>query len=324
MATISDRAAGALLGCAAGDALGAPYEFLPPVPDSEPIELKSSLTWDRGEWTDDTAMAVPILDELAAGHDVRTPESQGRIVRRWVEWSRSAKDVGIQTSTVLKRVDAKCSHPGGGISNTPDAEIARICLEAAQLVHDVKGHSAGNGSLMRTAPIALGYLHDVRGLVTAARAVSALTHTEEDAGDACVLWCLAIRHAVLTGEMDVCAGLNELEPERDGLWAKRIADAERVRPYEIDNNGWVVAALQAAVSAIKHGDGLGNTLETAVRCGYDTDTVAAITGQLAGAKWGASAVPADWTRALHGWPGVTARYLVQQVEKVLEHSHEKR
>jgi ADP-ribosyl-[dinitrogen reductase] hydrolase len=79
-------------------------------------------------------------------------------VARWAGWSRTAPDVGIQTSQVL-------------------------------------------GSLMRTAPVALAYLDDPAGLAEAAMAVSALTHFDPSAGEACVLWSLAIRHAVLTGEL---------------------------------------------------------------------------------------------------------------------------
>ena len=65
--------------------------------------------------------------------------------------------------------------------------------------HEITGRTAGNGSLMRTAPLALAYLDDEAALVEAARAVSELTHFDAEAGDACVLWSLAIRHAILTG-----------------------------------------------------------------------------------------------------------------------------
>lgn len=63
---------------------------------------------------------------------------------------------------------------------------------------------------MRTAPVVLAYLDDEAGLVEAARLVSDLTHADPLAGDACVLWCLAIRRAVNTGELDLKAGLDAL------------------------------------------------------------------------------------------------------------------
>ena len=72
---------------------------------------------------------------------------------------------------------------------------------------------------MRTAPLALAYLDDEAALVEAARAVSELTHYDPEAGDACVLWCLAIRHAILTGVLDVRIGLQHIDADRRDLWA---------------------------------------------------------------------------------------------------------
>ena len=158
----------------------------------------------------------------------------------------------------------------------------------------------------------------------AARAVSELTHYDPDACDACVLWCLAIRHAVLTGVLDVRIGLRHIDRGRRALWASRLELAEKRQPSDFTNNGWVVEALQGAWSAITttpvpqddpvtgvfRADHLRLTLDAAVRGGYDTDTVAAIAGGLLGAAYGASAVPAQWRRLLHGWPGLGTRDLV--------------
>ncbi len=111
---------------------------------------------------------------------------------------------------------------------------------------------------MPTAPVALPYLDDEDGLVQAARAISELTHHDPEAGDACVLWTTGIRHAVLTGEIDVRIGLHHIDIERRELWAARLAQAEASSPSAFtDNTGWVVAALQGAWSAIV------NTLEPA-------------------------------------------------------------
>jgi hypothetical protein len=181
---------------------------------------------------------------------------------------------------------------------------------------------------MRTAPVALAYLgeHDEDALVTAAREISALTHFDPDAQDACALWCCAIRHAVRTGKLDVRIGLRHLDPDRRDVWVKRLDDAEAARPADIPNNGWVVAALQAAWSAISMtntGEGLpaehlSRGLEAAVRAGDDTDTVAAIAGGLLGARYGASAVPAEWRRLLNGWPGLRTRGLVALVNRIIK------
>ncbi len=297
----TDRAIGAVLGTAAGDALGAGYEFGPALPDDAVVTMKGGggFAWAPGEWTDDTSMAVPILRELAAGANLLDAATQNRIVAAWAEWARTANDVGIQTRQVLAGLAA---HGG------PTADAARA---SARQVHDRSGRSGGNGSLMRTAPVALGYLaaSEEQALADAARALSTLTHHEDDAGDACVLWCLAIRHAVLTEEADARIGLPWLPPERQERWAGLLAEAESRQPRDFTRNGWVVEALQAAWSAIHHGDGLADALEWAVRGGGDTDTVAAIAGALAGAARGASGIPFRWRRMLHVWPGLRAQQL---------------
>lgn len=173
--------------------------------------------------------------------------------------------------------------------------------------------------------MALAYLDDPSALVEAAASISALTHADPEAGDACALWCLAIRRAVLDGTFDVRAEPSEhLPPERAAMWAERIREPEQHQPAHFTHNGWVVQALQGAWSAIHHtmpGSDLTSSepparhlsaaLEAAVPGGRDTYTVAAIAGALLGARWGASAVPWAWRRRLHGWPGLWARDLVR-------------
>ncbi len=149
--------------------------------------------------------------------------------------------------------------------------------------------------------------------------MSDLTHYESDAGDACVLWCVAIRHAVLTGELDVMAGLDLLDLDKRRLWVDRIVTAEHSQPVDFtDSNGWVVSAFQAAYGAVKWSTSLEDALVRAVRTGNDTDTVAAIAVGLAGAFHGASALPAEWRELLHGWRGLRADDLVALTEQALQ------
>jgi ADP-ribosyl-[dinitrogen reductase] hydrolase len=315
-----DRACGVLLGTAAGDALGAAYEFGPPRgPEFEVAMVGGgSFGWEPGEWTDDTSMAIAIAEVAATGADLREEEALDALTRRWHEWSKHAKDVGVQTRSVLSRAGRH-----GICAQTARAESAAL--------HKLTGRTAGNGSLMRTAPVALAYLDGEAALVEAARAVSELTHYDPEAGDACVLWCCAIRHAILTGLLDARIGLQYIDIGRRDLWASRLNVAEASQPSDFTNNGWVVEALQAAWSAIAttpipqddpakrvfRVDHLRLTLDTAVRGGGDTDTVAAIAGGLLGATYGASAVPAEWRRLLHGWPGLTVRGLVALATRIV-------
>jgi ADP-ribosylglycohydrolase len=119
------------------------------------------------------------------------------------------------------------------------------------------------------------------------------------------------------------------------MWAARLDAAEKSRSSDFPNNGWVVEALQAAWSAITttpvpqddsanevfRVDHLRLALDAAVRGGNDTDTVAAIAGGLLGATYGASAVPANWHRVLHGWPGMTTRDLVELTTRIVKAWH---
>jgi ADP-ribosyl-[dinitrogen reductase] hydrolase len=322
-----DRAAGVLLGMACGDALGAGYEFGPPLAPHVPVAMTGGrgFKWEPGEWTDDTSMAIAIAEVSATGADLRSDGPRDQIAVRWAGWGAKAKDVGRQTRAVLSAATRATRSRGETKPTAGDLTFA-----AAEL--DAQTHrSGGNGSLMRTAPIALAYLDDPDALVLAAQEISAMTHYDPEAGEACALWCLAIRHAVLHGALDVRSGLDHLPEDRASVWAARLDEAEAGQPSRFDKNGWVVQALQGAWSAINitiastdqdsgsssAGSPSGGpahfrrALEAAVRGGRDTDTVAAIAGALVGGLCGTSAVPAQWRRMLHGWPGLHARDLVR-------------
>jgi ADP-ribosylglycohydrolase len=312
----TDRACGVLLGGACGDALGAGYEFgSAPLPPSgtPPTMIGGGLGGSApGEWTDDTAQAYAIAEVAATGADLRSDTALRAIAQRFADWfADGPADVGVQTRAVL-----------AAAGRQPTVASMRA---AAARVHERTGRSAGNGSLMRTGAAALAHLDDPAALVEAAMAVSALTHWDPRAGEACALWCLFIRHAVLTGSLDgVRANLAHLPAGSQEFWAERLDEAEAQDPATFRPNGWAVRALQAAWSAIVHTPvpaedpahgsfaclQLQHGLETAVRIGDDTDTVAAIAGALLGARWGVSAVPSAWRMRVHGWPGRRARDLV--------------
>ena len=318
-----DRAAGVLLGGAVGDALGVPYEFAAPPAPAELAEMKGGGlgNFAPGEWSDDTSMAVAIAEVAATGADLTSTEALDEIARGFLRWyADGPADIGIQTAEVLRRSSAAVQRgegPGQALHHEAEVHAA--------------GHprSAGNGALMRTGPVALAHLDDRETLARAARAVAELTHADPLAGDSCVLWCEAVRMAVLDVELDVRSGLDLLPAERRAQWSAWLDDAldldrnraEPVPGARFTPNGFTVTALQAAVAAIATtpvtDHHLEDALHNAVRIGNDSDTVAAIAGALLGGRWGASAVPAAWRGAVHGWPGRTGDDLVDLAQRTV-------
>jgi ADP-ribosylglycohydrolase len=295
-----DRAAGVLLGSAAGDALGAGYEFDRVGPADPGMVGGGLLGWEPGEWTDDTQMAICVAEEAATG--VLDPAAVGS---RFLDWFNDGpRDVGNQTRAVLSA------------SRSP----GELAVRAAECFRDNPHNAAGNGSLMRTGPVALGAAGDDLRLSGLARRVSDLTHADPLTGDACVLWCVGIDRAIRESRLDgVQDGLALVPVERRDFWAGAIEEAATAPPSSFNPNGYVVKAFQAALASVwqtpvpatqpcRH---LAEALRTSVRVGDDTDTIAAIAGSLLGARWGATAVPVAWQAVLHGWPSYRAADLVR-------------
>ncbi len=239
------------------------------------------------------------------GEPLNDADALAQVIVAWREWVRDAKDVGAQTRTVLSALEGEVTEARAG--------------EAALSVHHNAGRSGGNGALMRTGPLALGYLAEGREaeLLDAASRIAQLTHWEDDNVDACVLWCLSIRHAILTGKLDVPAQINALPSERRERWRGLIDEALVPGGHPRDfsqQNGWVVRAFQGALAAIAGAISLVNALERAVRGGNDTDTVAAIAGSLAGAVYGAAVLPDALLEQAHGWPNLRAGDLTALVD----------
>ncbi|MEZ5184990.1 MAG: ADP-ribosylglycohydrolase family protein [Candidatus Nanopelagicales bacterium] len=292
-----DRATGAIVGMAVGNALGNGYAF-DVRPAASQIQMRAGGlgAYEEGEWADDTAMAMPILEALAAGENLLEDSTQDHVAARWAQWILSAKDVAPAIIDVLDGYD-----PAQGAQSLRSA--------AARIYAGGSPASAGNASLMRTTPIALGYLDDPEGLVEAARAYSDLTHANPQAAEACVLWNLGQRHAILTGDFDLAEGLAWLPEQRQSFWEPLINQAEVGTPLDFAiHNGWVSQALQTAWSAMSQAqdrpEQLADALRRVIAAGGDTATVTAIAGGMLGARWGVSAIPLDWRRRVHGWPGM--------------------
>ena len=280
-----DRAKGALIGLALGDALGTSLEFserdsLPRVTDlvgGGPFHLAP------GQWTDDTSMALclgdSLLDRRGLDLDVRD------LMERFCRWRYHGEnsvtgvcfDVGDTTAAALHSYRAT----GEPLSGSTDP-----------------GH-AGNGSLMRLAPVAIRWWRDGAQAAEAARLQSRTTHGAVQAVEACALFAEILVESI--------AGLPKESVLRPRTWDGDARIAELAggswRTKERDaicSTGYVVHTLEAALWCVGRTDSVADALILAVNLGHDADTVGAVTGQVAGALWGMSGTPAAW-RARLAW-----------------------
>jgi ADP-ribosylglycohydrolase len=245
-------------------------------------------------------MAIPIAREVAAGADLLAPQVMSRVGQAWMGWAHDAPDVGSHTRRVLQAAANVARYPG----MTHDALHA-----ASHDIHVRTGHTGGNGCLMRTAPVALAYPDDRERTALAAAQYAALTHWDPDAVNACVLWVELIRLAVKWGGLLPDDALLALEARDRPFFAALLDDARDADPATwTHTNGEAVDALRTAwacVTGYRDAPSAAAALRAAVRAGGDTDTTAAITGGLVGALHGYSALPPEWDRIVHGWPGTT-------------------
>ncbi|MEU8758281.1 ADP-ribosylglycohydrolase family protein [Streptomyces sp. NPDC048659] len=278
-----DRAVGAVLGSAVGDALGAPFEFGPPgafrerFPDSAG-ELCGGGGWDPGEATDDTQMGVLVGESLLERGGLDLPDVFDRF-RRWA--AADPKDIGLQTEAVLL---------GGDPWDT-----------AAALHFQLNSRAAGNGSLMRAATSAVYFASAGQAAtMAAARRIAALTHGDAAAWEGTAVLHELVRVALLGEDplAAVPAALTEVAPAHRARWATVLAPGWH--PADATEfNGAVWPCLGSALWALRTTASYEEAVGAAVDLGGDTDTVAAVTGILAGAVYGADAIPARWTTALH-------------------------
>lgn len=286
---IRDRFQGALLGLAVGDALGVPLEFKPPG-TFEPVKDMvggGPFNLQPGEWTDDTSMALCLAQSLIdKGFD---PVDQ---LKKYLCWYQDGYlsvngvcfDIGNTTREALHRFeDTREPYPG------PDHE-----------------YSAGNGSLMRLAPVPLFYLSEPVLAHEMSAKSSRTTHNHPLAVDAC-RYMAGLIHGALWG---VCKEklLSEKYSPVPGYWEENplLPEIEEVacgsfkerEPPEIKGRGFVVKSLEAALWAFYKTDSFEDGCLMAVNLGDDADTTGAIYGQLAGAYYGASNIPDEWKEKL--------------------------
>lgn len=276
---LKDRFRGSLLGLAVGDAIGTTVEFRPrgsfePLTDmigGGPFDLRP------GQWTDDTSMALCLATSLVECHGFDARDQ----MKRYCKWADTGYlsstgrcfDIGLTVASALRRF-RQTGDPYAG-SNDP--------------------HSAGNGCIMRLAPIPMFFFPDVDAAERFAAESSRTTHGAAECLDACRLLARIICRALSVKPKDEVA----LEDSKTFAGSEKIVaiarGAYREKSREdIRGSGYVVDSLEAAMWCFVHTDTFKDAILMAANLGDDADTTAAVCGQVAGAYYGARQIPAAW------------------------------
>ncbi len=288
--TTRERFRGCLLGLATGDALGTTLEFEPPG-SFEPIDDMiggGPFGLEPGQWTDDTSMALCLAASLieSGGFD---PVDQ---MRRYLRW----RDEGYLSST------GRCFD----IGNTVSGALARYSSTGEPFAGSSDRWSAGNGSLMRIAPVAMYFCGDVAEAIDRSADSSKTTHGAEEAVDACRYFAGLLvgalngidKEALLSARYCPVKDLWERRPLAEKIAEVAEGSFKYREPPEIVGSGYVVKSLEAALWAFHRSQDFREGALRAANLGDDADTTAAIYGQIAGAHYGVDAIPAEWRERL--------------------------
>ena len=277
MLTLQQRYRGALLGLACGDALGTTLEFrLPgsfePITDitgGGPFKLQA------GQWTDDTSMALCLAESLLEKQAFDAEDQMQRYVKWWQEGHLSSTgqcfDIGQATRTALQEY---LTHGDPFAGST----------------HPM---SAGNGSIMRLAPVVMFFFPDNEAALHFAVESSRTTHAAAECLDACryMAWQLA---EIFSGADKQALQNAAYTPETRKLSKIHQGSYLNKQRQELRGSGYVIESLEAAMWCFHQHDNYADAVLAAANLGDDADTTAAVCGQLAGAYYGIDAIPQHW------------------------------
>lgn len=290
---MQDKLTGMLVGLAVGDALGASVEFMMPGSFEPVTGFRSGGPHNlpAGYWTDDTSMALCSAHSLIErkGFD---PHDQ---MERFVRWFRQGY----------------CSSTGDcfDIGNRTRSALLRYERTADPFAGDESLDQAGNGTLMRLAPVVI-HAHARPELTHLAAEHARLTHADPrcvDANRAFALMLKAALTATSREEVWKHPELIELLPELDAeVISVCMGSFLEREPPMIRATGYVIDSLEAALWAFSQSESFEQGALLAVNLGDDADTVGAIYGQLAGAYYGLEAIPREWRMELHAYQTLVA------------------
>jgi ADP-ribosyl-[dinitrogen reductase] hydrolase len=287
-----ERYRGCLLGLAVGDALGAPFEGSPPGDGSsflcEEMLGGGPFHLEPGEWTDDTSMALCLAESLIERRNF-DPLDQ---LERYVRWMREGR----------LSSNGRCFDIGG----TVHAALRKFLETRQPYCGSTDPTSAGNGSIMRLAPVPLFYANNSGEAIERCGESSRTTHAADTAVDACrylgglIVGAIqgASREELLGGIFCPVSSCWDEKPL--ALEVHEIAGGSfrRSNPPDICASGYVVKSLEAALWAFHRSSSFRDGCLYAVSLGLDADTTGAVYGQLAGAFYGESAIPESWLEKL--------------------------
>ncbi len=273
------------MGLAIGDALGTTIEFQPPGSFSylEDIVGGGPFNLAPGQWTDDTSMALCLAESLIECRGMNLSDQLSRYVR----WYRN----GHLSST------GKCFD----IGNTVRAALENFENTGEPFSGLSSDYSAGNGSIMRLAPVPMFTSQDIKAAIRDSGLSSMTTHKNKAAVDACryfgaLIWGALngveknhlLSNAYLPGDLNL---IEEIEQIARGSFKQK-------GPPEIRGTGYVVKSLEAALWAFYRSSDFKSGSLLAVNLGDDADTTGAVYGQIAGAYYGEAGLPNRWRAML--------------------------
>lgn len=285
-----DRLQGSLFGLAIGDALGTTLEFqrpgsFSPIDDlvgGGPFGLKP------GEWTDDTSMALCLAESLIACQGFDPADQMERYVSWWKEghWSVTGACFDIGTTT--------------------RGSLASFVRSGDPIAGPTSPNSAGNGSLMRLCPVPIVWSAHPAVAIAYAGASSQTTHGAATCIDACRFFAGLLvglfegrsKEEISSPFFSPVPGLWEQEPLHPEIAAIASGSYKHLSPPTIRGSGFVVRSLEAALWAFWTTSDFRSGALAAVNLGDDADTTGAIYGQIAGAYYGLSGIPAPWLEIL--------------------------
>jgi ADP-ribosyl-[dinitrogen reductase] hydrolase len=277
-----NRYRGSLLGLAVGDAVGTTLEFEEPG-SFEPIEDMvggGPFELEPGQWTDDTSMALCLADSLVQrkGFD---PRDQ---MDRYVRWYRE----GYLSS------NGRCFD----IGNTVRSALTAYETTGEPMSGSTDTYSAGNGSIMRLAPVSMAFAGDADQAAHYSGESSKTTH----GAPTCVDACRYLGHIIASALAGDAKGelLTWHNYQLAGPWTAEVVQIiqgsyEEKEPPDIKGSGYVAECLEAALWAFHRSDSFREGCLLAVNLGDDADTTGAVYGQIAGAFYGEDGIPDEWT-----------------------------